>query len=368
MNEFEEQGSGLGGSEEPTMDRSPAHGSAPRVTVLMTYYNKGKYVEEAVSSVLASSYTDFELLVVDDASTDGGLALVRAFNDSRIRILESTVNTGRAAAANRGFDAARGEYVAILDADDLMYPGRLAKQTAFLDAHPLVGVLGTHVDIIGADAGTGSWKLTDKECRGAVLFGDPLWYGAAMFRRSILDEHHLRCDPQWLTPGMDYLFLLRIGFHAQYANLPETLCAYRMGEQNMRHGRDPIIDRGTLYREAFRIVGIPAGDDQVRLQLMLHRLFSHAPGACDVHALRKWLDELIAMNRRNGWFPYDVFEETLETRWDGLYHRLCEFGIAQGWAHLSASGAYPMDRLYYLFRQAFDRGVGLAREDPMRGA
>ncbi len=97
-----------------------------RVTVLMTLHNKGPFVEEAVRSVLASTLTDLELLVVDDASTDGGLDIVRGIHDPRIRILESAVNTGRAAAANRGLDAARGTFVAVLDAET---GDRLASRT-----------------------------------------------------------------------------------------------------------------------------------------------------------------------------------------------------------------------------------------------
>ena len=96
-------------------------GTAPRITVLMTYCNEGTYVQEALESVLRSTFTDFELLVVDDASRDDGLAFIRAFADTRLRILESTVNTGRAAEANRGYDAALVEYMATLDADDIMH-------------------------------------------------------------------------------------------------------------------------------------------------------------------------------------------------------------------------------------------------------
>ncbi|MFN3875163.1 MAG: glycosyltransferase family 2 protein, partial [Flavobacteriales bacterium] len=116
---------------------------APRITVLMTLHNKGAYVAEAVRSVLSSTLPDFELLVIDDASTDDGPAIVRAFADPRIRLLANAANLGRAASANRGFDEARGEYIAILDADDAMEPDRLAKQAALLDARPELGACGT---------------------------------------------------------------------------------------------------------------------------------------------------------------------------------------------------------------------------------
>ncbi|HRH38589.1 MAG TPA: glycosyltransferase family 2 protein, partial [Flavobacteriales bacterium] len=162
---------------------------APRVTVLTTLYNKGAFVEDAIRSVLASSFADFELLVVDDASTDDGLLRARAFTDPRIRILTSETNTGRADAANRGYDAARGEYIAVLDADDIAAPDRLEKQVAFLDAHPEVGVCGSYAQTFGIRDHIATWPLTDEEARGLLLFQDPLLYGSAIIRRSVLEEH-----------------------------------------------------------------------------------------------------------------------------------------------------------------------------------
>jgi len=338
----------------------------PRVSVLMTYYNKGEYVEEAVRSVLASTFTDFELLVVDDASTDGGLDLVRNFRDTRIRILESDVNTGRAAAANRGYEAALGEYIAILDADDVMGPDRLAKQVSFMDTHPEIGALGTYATELGTDRLMGAWKLTDRECRGTMLLGDAFCYGSSMLRASVIREHGIRSDANWRLPGEDYLFMISLSKFTKFANLSESLTYYRLGEQNQRYGRDPVADRGALFMEAFRRFGFPVTSEQMRLYLMLHRLFSSKPVAQDVHDLRKFLDDLIEWNRKCNIFPADVFEEALETRWSRLFHRFCEFGVVHGWVHLSISKAYTAAKLYYLLRQAIDRTLGTVREDPLR--
>jgi glycosyltransferase involved in cell wall biosynthesis len=329
---------------------------APRVTVLMTYYGKREFVEEAVASVLASTFRDFDLLVVDDASTDGGLELIRAFADPRIRILESSVNTGRAAAANRGFDAALGEYVAILDADDAMHPERLARQVAFLDEHPEVGVLGTYAEIMGrSGAIISAFGATDRECRGRLLLGDPLWYGSAMFRRAVLDEGGLRCDPTWRLPGMDHLLLVRTALLTKVANLTECLTYYRVGEQNMRHGRDPQGDRMALYQRVFQLFGIEVTTAEVRLHIMLQGLFENKVDAGDVQALRSWLDHLQAMNRERGLFPVPEFEQALEERWRHLFFTFADHGFSAGVAHLRCSGSYPLSRLYYLFKVSFAR-------------
>lgn len=334
--------------------------AAVRVTVLMTLYNKGTYVEEAVRSVLGQSFADFELLVVDDASTDGGLDQVKAITDPRIRVLESAVNTGRAAAANRGYDAARGEYVAVLDADDVMLADRLKKQVAFMDAHPEVGISGTAYHVIGAENRIGQWPATDPECRTGLIFGDPVLYGSAIMRRSLVETHGLRCDTAWHWPGMDYLFTLSFQAHTQYANLPDALTCYRMGENNMRHGRDPFVDKGRLIQEVFRVFGLPISEAELELQLAFHDLFRRPFTSAQVRALFDWKGKLAAMNRVQGLFPEALFEAELDRRWNHLFHRFADQGLGAALAHLRLSGKAPADRLIYLAKVSLKRWTGRA--------
>ena len=107
----------------------------PRVSVIIPTYNRAAMVQEAVASVLAQSYRDFELLVVDDASTDGTLKTLAAFA-GKIRVLSRPSRGGVSAARNTGIAAAQGEWLAFLDSDDLWLPGKLARQMAFMEANP----------------------------------------------------------------------------------------------------------------------------------------------------------------------------------------------------------------------------------------
>ncbi len=348
MNEFEKQDQNLGGSEDPAIDRRPEQGPPPRVTVLMTYYNKGAHVLEAVQSVLANTFTDLEVLLVDDGSTDNGLATVRALNDPRIRILESAVNTGRAGAANRGLDAARGEYIAVLDADDVMNSERIAKQVALLDADPSVGVCGSWAQVLGEPDRVIPMYATDRECRGVMLFGMPVIYPAATFRRSVIEAHALRCVTEWRLPGMDFLFALAVGLHSAYANIQEVLLEYRMGDNNMRHGRDPMGDRFALEQAALQFFGIPASDEEVDLHLAFHRMMRKPFDAARTRALWAWKEKLIAWNREHLTFTPDIFEAELERRWNKLFHLLCDHGAGAALAHLRLSGGWSASKLIYL--------------------
>lgn len=330
----------------------------PRVTVLMTLYNKGPYVEEALRSVLAQTFTDFELLVVDDASTDGGLDKVKAISDPRIRILESAVNTGRAAAANRGYDAATGDYVAVLDADDLMHPERLAKQVDFMDAHPDVGALGSWASTVNNPDQWVKMPADDRHCRSTMLFGMPVLYPASMLRHKVLKDHHLRCNPEWKTPGMDYLFILQIGHHALYANLQEPFYSYRMGANNMRYGRNELQDWRLLVRETFHFFGLPITADELELHLAFHGQWRVPFTAGRTRQLWAWKQKLAAMARERGLFSGALFEAELDRRWNRLFHRFADQDLGAAWAHLRLSCHWPVNRLSYLSKVTLRRWAG----------
>jgi len=115
---------------------------APRVSVVLPAYNAEAYLPEAVASILGQTYADFELIALDDGSTDGTAAWLDSVRDPRVRVLHQQ-NIGLALTLNKGIGLARGAYIARQDADDISRPERLAKQVAYMDAHPACGLLGT---------------------------------------------------------------------------------------------------------------------------------------------------------------------------------------------------------------------------------
>jgi glycosyltransferase involved in cell wall biosynthesis len=124
--------------------------SFPRVSVVTATYNGARFLPAAIESILAQSYTDFEYVIVDDASTDASAAIATdyAAQDNRVRLVTNPVRLGPPGALNRALAAVQGDYVAVLDHDDLALPERLARQVAFLDAQPAVGAVGAKVRFI----------------------------------------------------------------------------------------------------------------------------------------------------------------------------------------------------------------------------
>lgn len=120
----------------------------PKVSVIIPSYNHEKYVDKAIDSVLAQTFTNFELLIIDDASQDKSVEVICHYTDPRIRLFVHEKNAGAVATLNEGISKSRGEYIAILNSDDLFLPTKLAKQVAYLDKTSSVGAVFTHVSVI----------------------------------------------------------------------------------------------------------------------------------------------------------------------------------------------------------------------------
>lgn len=164
--------------------------NGPCVSVVIPLYQTQRYIAEALASVLVQTFTDFEVLVIDDGSSDGGPAIARAIPDPRVRVI-TQINRGLAGARNTGIAQARGEFVAFLDADDLWQPTKLARHAAHLKANPEIGVsfsASRFIDDDGAPIGliqkpTGTrYDASDIFCRNPVGNGS-----APVIRRTALD-------------------------------------------------------------------------------------------------------------------------------------------------------------------------------------
>jgi glycosyltransferase involved in cell wall biosynthesis len=204
---------------------------APKVSVIVASYNNGRFLPACLGSLVQQTYVDFEVLVVDDCSTDNSLEIAQAYSqsDSRIRAIRTERNQGVTNAKHLGLEAARGEYVAILDSDDVSCPQRLEKQVAWLDSHPADVLVAGAYGVINADGKIVKRRkkvpADDVSIRWRLTFGNCLIHSAVMYRRMpAIDSGGY--DPYYFH-GEDldiYSKLLRVG---KFAALPEVVCYYR---------------------------------------------------------------------------------------------------------------------------------------------
>jgi hypothetical protein len=206
--------------------------SSPRVSVILPARDGGAYLADAVASILGQSFVDLELLLIDDGSRDGAVAALAptAARDSRLRLLVNP-GAGLVAALNYGLGQARAALVARMDADDVALPERLARQVAFLDASPVVALVGAQVafiDASGAPTGERSHFPTAPEEVAAALTtrGCVIRHPTIVARKAALvaaGGYRPAC-----ARAEDYDLWLRLSERARLANLPDTLLNYRV--------------------------------------------------------------------------------------------------------------------------------------------
>lgn len=202
----------------------------PLVTVVMAVHNNVEFIDEAVTSVLQQSWRNLEVLVVLDAPTDGTDRAISGFEDPRLRVIKNECNLGQTASLKRGFQEAKGSYVARLDGDDIALPGRVEKQVNFLESHPEVGLLGGGCEVIDASGrhlGSLRWPETDLQIRWMSLLANPFGHPTVMLRRDVLDRHGFNYDETYES-AQDYDLWTRVIAATNVANLPEPLILYRV--------------------------------------------------------------------------------------------------------------------------------------------
>ncbi len=227
----------------------------------MTCYNAASTIEESVQSVLGQTFSDFELVLVDDLSSDNSIALIEKIGDPRIKIKKLVTRHRRTKALNHGFNLCRGEHIAVLDADDIAEPTRFEKQVAMLDANQeIVGVGTWYVDIDPNKNEISRTALTtnSKEIRSNLAYENPLPHSSMMYRRELAqrvggyDENY--------DYAQDYALWLALSQFGEFTVVPEYLTQMRKLPESMTFGRDysmnSVMDGYSLIRKAQSLTGV----------------------------------------------------------------------------------------------------------------
>ncbi|CAN5905267.1 hypothetical protein BH11BAC7_BH11BAC7_28420 [soil metagenome] len=198
------------------------------VSVIIPVYNAAEFVKDSVDSILAQTYRDFEIVIINDGSTDNSLAVIECIQDVRIKIF-SQPNAGIAAALNKGIALSKGRYIARQDADDISLPLRFEKQVKFLEEHTDYGLIGAYAEIIDR-----SGKVTDRFLKHAttnmklqydLLWNTPFVHPSLMIRKECFEKAGGFYTGKDLFE--DYDMWSKIALYYKIANLPDILLQYR---------------------------------------------------------------------------------------------------------------------------------------------
>jgi len=251
---------------------------SPIVSVLMSVYNSERHLRQSIQSVLDQSFADFEFVIVEDGSEDSSPRILSEFarQDARIVLIKNETNRGLAASLNRGLERAQGKYVARQDADDISLPNRLELQSAYLETHPEIGILGSACTIIdeeGKELGVYPQPEGDLLIRWTSLWSNPFIHPSIMLRRETLEKHRLRYDETFAS-AQDYELWSRLLQYTQAANLPEPLIRYRIHRESVTRTRR---EAQLLYH------------DQVVLRNIARQLPSARISTEQIRQARRWI-------------------------------------------------------------------------------
>lgn len=221
----------------------------PKVSVITPAYNAEKYISESVDSILNQTFNDFEIIVIDDCSTDKTWDIIQeyAVRDNRIVAVKNDENLGIAGNRNKGLGLARGKYIAWQDADDISLPTRIQKQFDFLESHPEVGIVGGFLQFFsddGRSSGIRKYCENDADLRKKIFRYSPVAQPASMIRKQCLDEagkYNLKYPP---AEDIDMSF--RIGMKYKFANLQEIVLKYREHPNSATFTRLKKIELSTM--------------------------------------------------------------------------------------------------------------------------
>lgn len=198
---------------------------APKISVLLPVYNAASFIGESIHSILDQTESDFELLIIDDCSTDNSLQIIESFEDPRIILHKKNLNSGYTESLNWGIDQARGKYIARMDADDISLPQRFEKQVFFLEQNQHIAMCGTDARVEGSSLNF-NYPTESKVIEAHLLLGSSLIHPSIMGRTEIFKQY--KYDPI-KEPAEDYDLFTRLAASGkQLANLEEALLIYRV--------------------------------------------------------------------------------------------------------------------------------------------
>lgn len=224
------------------IESTPTHSSKPAlVSVVLPVYNGAEYLDECIKSILGSSYSAIELIIINDASTDSSAQIIDMYakNNPRIIVLQNADNRGLPESLNTAVLHAKGKYIARVNQDDLIDPRRIEAQIAYLSAHGetvCLGTAATYIDEHGNDMGkTLSLPRDDSSLRNKWKYSSPFADPTVMYLREAAISAGLYDSGYW--PADDSQFWYRLGQEGKLANLPETLTKIRIHSKAISHAR-----------------------------------------------------------------------------------------------------------------------------------
>lgn len=291
------------------------------LSILLPIYNAERYIQQAIDSILTQRYRDFELLLLNDGSTDGSISIINSYSDARIRVIHNETNKGLIYTLNNGIRQAKGKYIGRMDADDIATSERFERQIALLEQNPSIGFCGTwaqQIDQYGAK-GAKMRKPSRGELTQALLLFTCIYIHPTMvFRRSILPE-----DPyleRWKHTE-DYALWIYLSEKSKGVNMPFYGLYYRWHDQNISqtaHALQSELNKELVVSQLQQL-GITPNEAEYQLHIATFQLYSlskqQRKNAIDLLSLSIWFERLMDANNIALRYDPSALRAILLNRW-----------------------------------------------------
>ncbi|MBI1286915.1 MAG: glycosyltransferase [Flavobacteriales bacterium] len=300
----------------------------PLVTVLIPMYNAEDFVEQSVRSILEQTYTNFELLIIDDGSTDRSVPVVESFSDQRIKLVRNEKNLKLIATLNKGLSLAKGKYIVRLDADDIAIKERIETQVSFMEEHPEVGLCGTWYEAFGDVSSVVRYPTDHQSLKYMSLYQCPIIHPSTIFRTSVIKEHGLKYDLDY-PHAEDYKLWGQFAMVSQLANVPEVLLRYRLHDSNISKQQASTQKSNSIRirTELFHELGLNVSPNQLEAFMQMNHQVDNLTLE-QLKSLGTLLSNMIVSNNNSSYLNSEWLSRTLNNKW----YETCSNHAHLGWS------------------------------------
>lgn len=233
------------------------------VSVIMSVYNDEKYLNEALDSIFAQTIQNFELIIIDDCSTDHTVEIIEGYHDNRIRLIQNEQNCGLTKNLNKALSYASGKYIARMDGDDKSSPRRFEKQIELLEQDPELMLISCRAHMFGEENLVSDIQGTPKQLQVMMLIRPVLAHPGFMMRRELIDAHGFRYDETYRS-AQDYNFAVRVAREFSIGITEDVLLEYRVHKKQVSsvHGNEQMNNAARVRNMQLEWLGIQLSNEQ----------------------------------------------------------------------------------------------------------
>lgn len=318
----------------------------PKISVVLPIYNCELYIKDAVYSILNQTVSDFEIIIIDDNSTDNTLKVVQEIKDSRIKIVTKNKNQGLIHSLNLGFEIAKGKYIARIDGDDISEINRFEKQLFVLENNPKIMACGNWLQHFGADNDIVKYKENHSEIVARMLISCSFSMCCCMFHRQVLGA--IKFD-ETKKHVEDYDFWSRVAWLGELYNIQEPLYKYRIHESQVStvYRQDQVIGDVSIKLFLYKKIGfntVVYSDELISKFLLLTQNIT----VDEFKLYLNWHKELLSLNKKTKVFAQNELEKVLK-----IIRRKLLFTLYFEKTNLGLTKKWRSEALYKLSLQDF---------------